>query len=114
MPNNSPPYQIDYTSAAERDLRDLRRHGKNVIRRIVTAIEKLATNPFPQGESPPHLPRQEQDIKKLRGIPEYEAYRLRVGDYRAIYEINTSEQQITIYGICPREELERMIITRLT
>jgi mRNA interferase RelE/StbE len=49
---------------------------------IVAALQNLATNPRPQG------------YKKLKGRP---GFRIRVADYRIIYQIN--DQVLTIFII---------------
>lgn len=62
---------------------------------IIQAIEALAGNPFPRGKK----------IKPIKGAKNL--YRLRVGDYRVIYELK--EKTITILAILHRRELERFL-----
>lgn len=59
---------------------------------IIGAIESLATNPFPSGKK----------FKPLKGFEDM--YRLRVGDYRIIYEVHP--EVITILTILHRKDLE--------
>ena len=55
--------------------------------RIVGSLKKLATDPFQAGF----------DIKKLAGTGR--SYRLRAGELRVIYEMNTSRKEIFITDI---------------
>jgi len=63
---------------------------KKVIPLIKTAIAKLAENPRPNG------------YKKLKGE---DAYRIRVGDYRIIYEIDNDKIIITVVSVGHRKEV---------
>ncbi len=55
---------------------------------IIEAATDLGTNPRPHG------------YKKLKGV---NGYRLRVGDYRIIYDVNDKEIRITIVKIGHRK-----------
>lgn len=59
--------------------------------RIREAIRSLASDPRPHG------------VKKLKG--EEKAYRMRVGDYRIIYEIYDSKVLILIINVGHRKEI---------
>lgn len=59
--------------------------------KIKNSIRALATNPRPPG------------VKKLKG--EDNAYRIRVGDYRIIYEIYDSKVLILIVNVGHRKEI---------
>lgn len=72
--------KIEYSKRALKDLKNLNEPIKS---RVKTAIEKL-----PEG-----------DIKTITGKVNYS--RLRVGDYRIIFEIIAPEE-IIIRGIAPR------------
>ncbi|MGH7215798.1 MAG: type II toxin-antitoxin system RelE family toxin [Nitrospiraceae bacterium] len=61
-------------------------------KKITAAITLLAENP-----------RSHQSIK-LSGT---EGYRLRVGDYRILYEIDDSARTVTVYRIKHRREVYR-------
>jgi len=79
-------YKIFWKTSAERDLRRLNaRH----ITKIVKAIEGLIITPFPK------------QSRKLRGAER--AYRLRVGDYRVIYEVDTKTKNIIVYHVRHRK-----------
>lgn len=58
--------------------------------RVAQVINKLASNP--------HLPGS----KKLRGS--HNVYRVRVGDYRIIYEIYTRERIVDVTHVRHRRE----------
>ncbi|MHB8603977.1 MAG: type II toxin-antitoxin system RelE family toxin [Thermoplasmatota archaeon] len=67
-------FVVIITDHAERHLRSLPPH---IRRRFVEAMEELARDPFP--------PHTRLDVKKLRGLRR--SWRLRVGAYRGIYEV---------------------------
>jgi len=83
-------YEIRWKSSAERDLRNITRQQ---IPRIIRAIENLSQNPFPL------------QSRKLQGS-EFD-YRIRIGDYRVIYQVDTKTKVITIYHIRHRREAYR-------
>ena len=60
--------------------------------RVRDAISSLANDPTPQG------------CRKLTGR---EGWRLRVGDYRVIYEINNDSQVVTVLHIGHRRDVYR-------
>ena len=61
--------------------------------RLRRRIDSLAENPRPQG------------IKKLAG--EEDLYRLRVGDYRIIYQIQEKRLIVLVVGVGHRTEVYR-------
>jgi mRNA interferase RelE/StbE len=63
---------------------------KKVIPVIKKAIARLANNPRPFG------------YKKLKGE---EAYRIRIGDYRVIYEIDEDKTRVTIVSVGHRKDI---------
>ena len=69
-------FSIRFKSSVKKDLRSI---PKQDVQRILNALERLAEDPHPSNSKP------------LTGR---EAWRLRVGQYRAIYTIN--EQEIVI------------------
>lgn len=83
-------YEIQWKQSAERDLRNLDRQQ---IPRIVRAIELLADNPFPH------------QSHKLRGTEQL--YRIRIGNYRVIYQVDTEAKTVVIYYIRHRREVYR-------
>jgi mRNA interferase RelE/StbE len=85
-------YRIELTPKAERDFNSL---DGSVRRRIKQRIDSLAENPFPSG------------IKKIEG--EDELYRLRVGDYRILYQVKGKILLVLIIGIGHRRDIYRRL-----
>lgn len=79
-------YQIEYTRDA---LKALKAMPRNVSLQIRGKIEQLAAAPFAANNN----------VKKLVGR---EAYRLRVGDWRVIYEIEGGRLVIHVLTVAPR------------
>ena len=61
---------------------------------VITALESLEQEPRPRG------------VEKIRGT---ELWRIRKGDYRAIYYINDREQTIAVVRIGHRRDVYRGI-----
>jgi mRNA interferase RelE/StbE len=59
--------------------------------RVVEAVEDLAENPFPHG------------VDKLSGSQH--AYRIRLGDYRVVYEVVTELNLIEIQRVRHRKDV---------
>ncbi len=85
-------FEIQWKRSAERDLRNI---DKQYIPRIVKTIESLAANPFPF------------QYCKLRGTERL--YRIRVGDYRVIYQVDNEAKIVIIYYIRHRREAYRLL-----
>lgn len=83
-----PDLRILFRRSARKDLQRL--DGVHV-RRIFPAIEQLAATPRPQG------------CRKLKGSEDL--FRIRVGDYRVIYEIRPEE--VVIVHVRHRSEAYR-------
>ena len=83
-------YEIEWKDSAERELRGV---DKQYIPRILEAVESLADNPFPLQH------------RKLRGGEA--SYRLRVGDYRVIYQVDLGKKRIDIYHVRHRRDAYR-------
>jgi mRNA interferase RelE/StbE len=83
-------YSIWFTSRARRDLKGL---ARAVQQRLRTHIDRLAVNPIPAG------------AKKLHGDEPY--YRIRVGDYRLVYQIDGKELVVIVVKIGHRREVYR-------
>lgn len=80
-------YEIEFMKRAVKELRAIPNNSAND---IMKKIRALAENPY----------RQDLDIKKLKGLEK--VHRLRVGDYRVIYEINNKRLIITIIKVGSR------------
>ena len=83
------PYRLRTTETARRELRRLPAH---VRARVQDSVKALADDPRPPG------------CRRLRGV---DAYRVRVGDYRVIYDIEDVARTITILRIKHRPEAYR-------
>ena len=79
-------YLIEYRRDASKALKSLPR---NVAVRIAGKLDALAVDPFAPN----------QNVKKLVGR---EAYRLRIGDWRVIYEIYRDRLVIHVVAVAPR------------
>jgi mRNA interferase RelE/StbE len=84
-------YVVLLESRAEKDLKAL---PKQALKRIDTKLQALSLNPRPRGAT------------KLRG-KESEGWRLRMGDYRILYQIDDEEDAVRIYRIKHRREAYR-------
>jgi mRNA interferase RelE/StbE len=76
-----------------RAVKEIAKLAKDIQRRILVRIESLATNPRPNG------------VDKLEGNDEL--YRVRVGDYRIIYQIRDRELIVLIVRVGHRREVYR-------
>jgi mRNA interferase RelE/StbE len=85
-------YKIIFSRSAEKDLSDLPRA---ILQRVLRRIEALSSNPFPPGAI------------KLRGADQI--YRIRIGDYRALYEVNRERREVTIRYVRHRREVYRKL-----
>lgn len=83
-------YRINPKGSVEHDLRKIHRQ---YIPKILEAIEGLAENPFPP------------QSKKLKDSES--SYRLRIGDYRVIYQVDTQEMTVDIYCVRHRKDAYR-------
>ncbi len=81
-------YSVNIKKSVEKDLRKL---PKSAISRVVEAIEKLKENPYPK------------QSKKLKSTER--TYRLRVGDYRIIYQVDEERKEVIIYHVRHRENV---------
>ncbi len=72
--------------------KEIRRLPKEIIRRIVSVIMSLATEPRPPGSG------------KVKG---YNLSKIRVGNYRIIYRIDEQERLVTIVRVGHRRDVYR-------
>jgi mRNA interferase RelE/StbE len=75
--------------------KDLRRLPKSTAVRAMELIEGLAEGPRPR-----------QSVK-LSGAEHL--YRLRLGDYRIVYELDGGRRQVTVYYVRHRSEIYRVL-----
>ncbi len=83
-------FEIQWRASTKKDLRKLPPHE---VARVVTAIEALAQEPFPHGS------------EKLSGAEH--TYRIRVGDYRVVYEVFTESRIVEIQRARHRKDVYR-------
>lgn len=74
-------------------LKEVSRIDRQYIPRIFHAVELLAENPFPAG------------VRKLQGVEH--TYRLRVGEYRVVYQVFENRLLIVIVRVRHRKEAYR-------
>ncbi len=85
-------YRIEFAPAAERAFRRL---AEDIRRRLRPRIDALAENPRPHG------------VETLEG--EKGLHRVRVGDYRIIYQIRDEVLMVLVVGIGHRREIYRKL-----
>lgn len=90
---------MTYKIILHRDaLKELKKLPKSLKEKVHTTIEKLKSDPVPR------------EAAKLKG--RLHAYRIRIGDYRVVYEVHVTEIVIYVIGIAHRKEIYRRIIPR--
>ena len=87
-----PSYNISLKPSVEKDLRSL---PKSAVVRVIEQIEGLKTAPLPR--------------KALKLSNAEHLYRIRVGDYRIVYEVDTKTRQVLIHYVRHRREVYRSI-----
>jgi len=83
-------YKVELSNTAFKALKKI---PKNDLQRILKIITQFETDPFPHGSI------------KLAG--EEDAYRVRMGDYRIIYEVHNNILVILVLKIGHRKEVYR-------
>ena len=83
-------YEVEFVTSAAKEFRSLREEIK---RRVAVAIDALRQNPRPRG------------ARKLRGHGRL--YRIRVGSYRVVYEIDDQARLVRVTRIRHRREVYR-------
>ena len=78
-------YAVEFTSAAAKEIRKLDGVTRS---RVVRAVAALADEPRPPG------------VKKLSGSDD--AWRIRFGDYRVIYEIDDGAVTVVVFRAAHR------------
>ncbi len=83
-------FKIEFKGVVEKEIR---RMPRELISNVLDSIEKLSEEPVPH-----------QAIK-LMGVAA--TYRLRIGDYRIIYQVDKKSKTIVIHHIRHRREVYR-------
>ncbi len=86
-------YRVELVKSAKKEFDRL---SQNVQDRILDALNLLSVNPF----------SSVLDIKKLKG---YDLYRLRVGNFRIVYEVRRSIVTIVVIKIGDRKDVYRQL-----
>lgn len=81
-------YKIEWKRSAVKELRNL---PKDVVAKIVQAVEQLSVNPYPSG------------VKKLTSTEH--TYRIREGSYRVIFTVVASSLLIEIIRVGHRKDV---------
>ena len=90
-----PPYRVELTRAAEKDLRALNRPEQQ---RVGVAIDGLEHDPRPAG------------AKALQGLP---FLRIRVGHVRIVYAVDDAGRVVVVQVIGPQGKVYRLTDRRL-
>jgi mRNA interferase RelE/StbE len=75
--------------------KDLRKCPDHVVKRVLRKVEQLPEQPLPKG------------VDKIEGSES--SYRIRVGDYRVIYELNQGAKEITVFYVRHRKDVYRRL-----
>lgn len=85
-------YRVEFKPSAAESFRKL---PKSAQRRITARLEALRENPRPQG------------VEKLKG--KKDLYRLRVGDYRVVYQVQDEILLVLVLGVGHRKDIYRLL-----
>ena len=80
-------YQVEWKKSA---IRELKRLDRTIIPRIIEAVDHLSSEPLPQG------------VTKLQGSQR--TYRIRIGNYRVVYEVYESILIIEVIRVRHRKD----------
>jgi mRNA interferase RelE/StbE len=83
-------YKIEWKRSATKELEKLPRL---MISKIVSAVDNLSSDPYPQG------------VRKLVGTEA--SYRIRIGDYRVLYNIIENKLIIEVIRVGHRKDVYR-------
>jgi mRNA interferase RelE/StbE len=83
-------YTIQFKPVALREFEKLPRDAQ---KRLAAKIDSLRKDPFPAG------------CKKMTGIPD--AWRVRVGDYRVVYQVHQKMQLVVVLTVGHRKDVYR-------
>ena len=85
-------YKVDFKSSVRKDFRSI---DRNITSKIWGEIEKLSVNPRPHNSA------------KLEGTDK--SYRLKIGVYRVIYQIDDRTKNVVIIAVGHRREIYRIM-----
>lgn len=81
-------YRVEFTTAAAKEIRKL---DPQIRRRILAGVAELGRQPRPQG------------VRKLSGYDN--AWRVRIGDYRVLYEVIDDQVLVTVVRVAHRRDV---------
>ena len=84
------PFSIQWRNSTRKDIRSLPRQE---VARVVEAVGELAKDPLPHGSH------------KLAGSER--TYRIRVGDYRVVYEVFSDARIVEVQRVRHRKDVYR-------
>lgn len=87
-----PAYRIEFTKSAQKEFEKL---SSLIQDKVVDALSLLARNPF----------SELLKLKKLKGA--VSLYRIRIGDYRVVYEVKRDMLLVIIIKIGHRKDIYR-------
>jgi mRNA interferase RelE/StbE len=90
-------FEIRILPAAQKSLIKLSRADRRLVLAIDNAIRALAENPRPAG------------CKQLAGSKEPPLYRIRVGNYRIIYEVHDDVVLVSVIHVGHRKDIYRVL-----
>ena len=90
-----PEYKVLLHNAVPKEIKRL---PAAIRRKVKLLIDSLADDPIPIGAT------------RLRG--RVGAYRIRIADYRIIYEVHVTEVVVYVVGVAHRREVYRRILKR--
>ncbi|MEN7981967.1 MAG: type II toxin-antitoxin system RelE/ParE family toxin [Nanoarchaeota archaeon] len=82
-------FELDYSKSSKKFLR---KSEKELLLRIFNKLEKLKENPVPS------------DAKRIEGSKEL-TFRIRIGKYRILYEVNNNKKVVLVSKIDNREKV---------
>jgi mRNA interferase RelE/StbE len=85
-------YKVVFKNSARTELRKL---PVEVIKRVVVRIDQFENNPFLPG------------TERLKAYSKDPIYRIRVGDYRVLYSVDSTQKVVTIHAVGHRREVYR-------
>jgi len=85
-------YKIEWKNSAKKELKKIE---KTTISKIIGTVETLASEPHPTGS------------RKLQGSEHL--YRIRVGDYRIVYSVESNVLRIEIIRVSDRKDIYRKL-----
>lgn len=91
-PRSGSAYSIEWRPPA---LRALRKLDKQIARRLAVTVSTLAQDPRPAG------------VEALSGAPD--PLRIRVGDYRVVYEVHDDRRVVLVLTLGHRREVYRKL-----